>query len=80
MKKRVKLTEGERCVLCGSTSHPLKKMANPDKYQKALVAQQNLEKQRSYFEIQLQSSRAKVTSLRTSNSFLIVNKKTIERN
>ena len=52
------LKEG-RSVFCGSTSHPLKKMADPDKYQKALKAQQQLEKQRSHFEMQLQSERAK---------------------
>ena len=30
----------------------------------------NLEKQRSHFEMQVQNARAKVTSLRTSNSYI----------
>ena len=41
--ERVKLQDGEECALCGSTTHPLKRMADPDKYNKAVAAQKQLE-------------------------------------
>ena len=68
--ERVKLEEGEKCALCGSTTHPFKRMADPDKYNKAVEAQKQIEQQRTRFERQVQDERAKVTSLRTSNNYI----------
>ena len=68
--ERVKLQDGEECALCGSTTHPLKRMADPDKYNKAVAAQKQLEQERSQYERRIQDERFRVTALRTSNNYI----------
>lgn len=67
---RKKLKEGEACMLCGATDHPLKKMADPDKYEKALKAQKDLESQRTLLEKNMRDARTKITTLKTSNGYI----------
>ena len=68
--ERVKLQDGEECALCGSTTHPLKRMADPDKYNKAVAAQKQLEQDRTQCERRIQDERSQVTALRTSNNYI----------
>ena len=45
-------------------------MADPDKYNKAVAAQKQLEQERSQYERRIQDERSRVTALRTSNNYI----------
>ncbi len=66
-EKRIELQDGDACGLCGSTHHPLKLEADPEKHQRNVLAKEKLLKQRRQLQKQVQDVQRKVTQAQTSN-------------